>query len=208
MESNNPKPSWDDIRQTKEIKIRYIVLAVIVAVVVRFWGESSISLLQEDVPVITDTEISQEEVYHFIKTQQECIDENIIIDEDFTTDNVSEKGLDTETHEWFLVRGWRPKRFLYVKRRIRNILEHIYAREKKLAEADQFEKLAQQYQIVNNIQEITPEAENSTASELIKKAHDIRYYADREIRYAGITALEDETVSDNIAIIEALLERN
>jgi len=207
MEPVPHKPSWDDIKQNKEIKIRYIVIAVIIAVVIRFWGESSITMLQEDIPVVTDTEISREEINRFIKTEQECINENIIIDENLLADNAFEDKLDPDVHEWFLVRGWRPKRFLYVKQRIHSILEHIYTRQKKLAEAEHYEKLAHQAELATSLQEADFESEYTVVADLRKKAHNIRYYINREIRHAGITQSEDDAVSENIATIETLLER-
>ncbi len=40
-----------------ELKKSYIVILVILAVVVRFWGESSITMLQKEVPEVTATEL-------------------------------------------------------------------------------------------------------------------------------------------------------
>ena len=42
-----------------EIKKSYVVLAVIIALIIRFWGESTVTMLQREVPIINTTEISQ-----------------------------------------------------------------------------------------------------------------------------------------------------
>ena len=98
-----------------EIKKRYVVLIVFLAVIVRFWGENSITMLQKDVPLVTSTEISVQEVTHYLQTKQQVLDDNISVSQDVLTSKDLENNLDRETHDWFLLHGWRPKRFSMLK---------------------------------------------------------------------------------------------
>ena len=188
-----------------EIKKSYVVLIVLIAVAIRFWGESSVTMLQKNVPVVTSKELTQEEIYHFIQTKQEYINENITIDPSILVSRDLESYLDSDTHEWFLLRGWRPKRFFYVEERINTILNLIYERQSKLDEAARLDDMADRMLVAVQSQIPGTSSEGATAAEFKKKAHDMRYYVDREIRHAGITKTEDDTIMENITTIESLL---
>ena len=189
-----------------EIKKRYVVLIVFLAVIVRFWGENSITMLQKDVPLVTSTEISVQEVTHYLQTKQQVLDDNISVSQDVLTSKDLENNLDRETHEWFLLHGWRPKRFFYVEERLKQILSFINDREMKLDEAQRLEEQAKQFMIIGAVGD-NNSSESMTAAELQKQAQDIRYYLNREIRHAGITQAEENIVINNLIMLEALLEK-
>jgi len=188
-----------------EIQKRYVVLVVVLAVIIRFWGENSITMLQKDVPLITSTEISLEEVTHYIQTKQQFLNDNISISQDILVSKDLENYLDRETHEWFLLRGWRPKRFFYVEERLKQILSFLNEREIKLDEAQRLEEQAKQFMIIGVADDNS--SESMTAAELQKQAQDIRYYLNRELRHAGITQAEENIVINNLTILEPLLEK-
>ena len=182
-----------------ELKKSYIVILVILAVVIRFWGENSITMLQKEIPEITATELSANEINRYIQTKQEYFSAQMHIAPEILISRDLESYLDKATHEWFLVRGWRPKRFFYVEERIKQILQYIHNREQKLDEANHLEAQAKQIMTGKVISE-----NDATAAEFMKQAQDIRYYIDREIRYAGVTDAEERTVVDNQELLEQL----
>lgn len=189
--------------KTFEFKKWYVVVLVLLAVLIRFWGESSVTMLQREVPVVTDTEVSADEIARYIQTKQAYLDENITINPDILVSRDMEDYLDRETHEWFLLQKWRPKRFFYVQDRLKFILNYIHAREKKQEEADLLERQADSLLALNfSGDEEAPEV--SEAAQLQKQAHDIRYYINRDIRQAGISADEDNLVMNNLSVIEYL----
>ena len=186
-----------------ELKKSYIVILVILAVVVRFWGESSITMLQKEVPEVTTTELSADEINRYAQTKQEYFNERIHVAPEILVSRDLESYLDKPTHEWFLVRGWRPKRFFYAEERIKQILQYLHNREQKLDEANRLELQAKQMMSGNAISE-----NDATAAEFIKQAQDIRYYIDREIRYAGVTVAEERAVAENQVLLEQLSEQD
>ena len=192
---------WQKKFRNFEFKKSYIVLIVIIAVIIRFWGESSITMLEKDVPVVTATEISVDEITRYMQTKQDFLNENISIAQDIIVSRDLENYLDKETHEWFLLRGWRPKRFFYVEERLKQIIYHIRNRQKKLDEAERLEIQALQ---MMPAQADTDSVASDSAADFQKKAQDIRYYINREIRYAGITETEDHAVEDNLQLLEQL----
>lgn len=195
------KSSWQKKLKNFEFKKSYIVIIVVLAVIIRFWGESSITMLQKEVPLVTDTEISVDEISRYIQTKQEALNENITVKPDIIVSRDLESYLDKETHEWFLLRGWRPKRFFYVEERLRQIIYYIHNRQKKLDEAEMLEIQAMQ---MMPAQQETDVIASDSAADFKKKAQDIRYYINREIRHAGITEAEDHTVEDNLSLLEQL----
>lgn len=188
-----------------EIKPIYIVLAVILAVALRFWGENSITMLQKEVPEIKTTEISGAEIYRYIKVKQAYINENFNIDWASSVQDF-EENLDESIHEWFLVHKWRPARFVYVQYRINKILQHIQNREVKLQEADRMDEEAKHLKVILQ-QNPTNELVEQQIAKLHSSAEDIRYYRDREIRMAGITQEEENIVLQNRKIIEEIIDQ-
>lgn len=187
-----------------EIKKSYVVLAVIIALIIRFWGESTVTMLQREVPIINTTEISQEEIERYIQTKQQYFDDGISIDPNIIVSRDLESYLDNDVHEWFLLRGWRPKRFFYVEERIRKIVDFIHNRNARILEANELEERAT----------ISARTENQrrfkaglTVAQLRKQANTIKYNLNREIRHAGINEDEDNAVTRNLSTIETLLER-
>lgn len=190
-----------------EIKKRYVVLVVLLAAVVRFWGESSITMLQKEVPIVHDPKLSEQEIDHYIQTKQQYLDENIQISQDVLISRDLEDYLDKETHEWFLLQGWRPNRFFYVEDRIKLILVHIQRRDEKLGEADRLDTQAEQFLAISNAAGELNSEETRNAAELKKQAQDIRYRINKEIRHAGISAAEDRAVQNNISTLQYLTEQ-
>ncbi len=187
-----------------EIKKSYVVLVVIIALIIRFWGESTVTMLQREVPIIDTTEISQEEIERYIQTKQQYFDDGISIDPSIIVSRDLESYLDKDVHEWFLLRGWRPKRFFYVEERIKEIVDYIHNRNEKILEANELEEQAT----------ISARTENQrrfkaglTVAQLRKQANNIKYNINREIRHAGITEDEDNMVTRHLSTIETLLER-
>jgi len=195
---------WQKIRDI-EFKKRYVVIAVIIAVIIRFWGESSVTLLQKEVPLITNTQISAEEILSYIQTKQELIAENMVIEEEVLAASEPEKFLNKNIHKWFLIRNWHPNRFFYVEQRLKLILQYIYERQNKLDEADRLEEISKQLLISTPPNTDIINSSVAAAAEAEKQAQDIRYYIDKEIRSAGISPTEDDTVIENLAVIEELL---
>ena len=187
-----------------EIKKSYIFLAVVIALIIRFWGVNSVTLLQQELPVVNTTEISPEEINHYIQTKTQYFDDKIDIDINIIVSRDLESYLDKDTHEWFLLRGWHPKRFFYVEQRLKKIVSLINDRKAKLLEAQKLEDLAR-IQFENRSNENF--GGGLTIAELKKQAQDIRYYINREIRFAGITEQEDNAVMQNFEKIMTLLER-
>ena len=173
--------------KTLEIQKRYVVLAVILALIIRFWGENSVTLLQKDVPIVTDPVVSLDEVTRYIQTKQEYLNENIAISPDILASRDLENYLDKETHEWFLVRNWRPKRFFYVEERIKFILSYVLARKAQQERADALEQEAQSILDLNPIvkgQKIP--SERIHATQMRHEAGNIRRHLNQEIRDADI----------------------
>lgn len=195
------KSFWQKKFRNFEFKKSYIVVAVVLAVIIRFWGESSVTMLEKDVPMVTTTEISVDEITRYMQTKQDFLNENISVAQDIVVSRDLENYLDKETHEWFLLRGWRPKRFFYVEERLRLIIYHIHNRQKKLDEAERLEIQALQ---MMSAQDDTDSVVSDSAADFKKKAEDIRYYINREIRYAGITETEDSAVENDLQLLEQL----
>ena len=197
-----------------EIKTSYVVIAVILAVVIRFWGESSITMLQKDVPVVSTTEISATEIGRYVQTRQEFLAEKINIEN--PSDNI-EENMDDEIHEWFLLRGWRPNRYFYVENRIKLILALQAERENKLHEASLLDAQAEQAKAMEYVtKSFEPKKnkknkkrfeENNEAANIKKRANEIRYDIDREFRAAEINMNEDNMVAANKDILASLLEQ-
>ena len=57
MKKKKKESLWQRIKKI-EFRTSYVVVAVILAVVLRYWGENTITMLQKEVPVITNTEPS------------------------------------------------------------------------------------------------------------------------------------------------------
>ena len=193
---------WQKLKRI-ELKKSYIVILVVLAVVVRFWGENSITMLQKEVPEVTATELSADEINRYAQTKQEYFNEQIHVAPEVLISRDMESYLDKSTHEWFLVRGWRPKRFFYAEERIKQILQYLHNREQKLDEADRLELQARQMMQDSGLGE-----NDATAAEFMKQAQDIRYYIDREIRFAGVTEEEERAVADNQELLEQLSEQD
>lgn len=189
-----------------EIKPIYIVLVVVLAVIIRFWGENSITLLQKDVPEINTTEISKEEIENYITVKELYLSQDFTVDWQWAMRSNLEEVLDKDIHEWFLINKWRPARFVYVQDRIKKILEQIKKREASLLEADRLDQQAKQF-----AQTLKFNPHDSVAEHQIAKfrrlAKDIRYYQNRDIRVAGITEEEEKSVLTNRQIIEEILEK-
>ena len=186
-----------------EINKWYVVLAVVLAVVFRFWGENSITMLQKDVPIVTDTEISQAEFESYLQTKPAYLADGIDIRSELVLRSDFEDLLDKDDHEWFLVRGWRPARFFYVDRRIKMILSLIREQEAKIGEADRLNAQAEE---VLKFADDDPQA-RSEAAEFQRQAKDIRYYINRDIRNAGITKDEESFVKANRYLLEDFADK-
>ena len=187
-----------------EIKKSYVIAVIFIALVIRFWGVNSVTLLQKEIPIVDTKEISVEEINHYIQTKPQYLEDNINVDVSIIVSRDLEAYLDKKTHEWFLLRGWHPKRFFYVEERLKLIVSLINDRKAKLYEAQKLEKQAdlQAENVLNGNY-----GGGLTTAELRKRAQDIRYYINREIRYAGITEEEDGEVMRHFQTIESLLER-
>ena len=186
-----------------EIKIRYIVLVVLAAVILRYWGENSITMLQKEVPIVTSTELSMDEIAHYVQTKQAYVDENISVSQDIIVSRDLESYLDTETHEWFLLRGWRPVRFFYVEERIQKILNHIHKQQEKLQEAKQLEDQAE-YEARMQSSAVQDTQLNKKIAAMKRKAKSIRYYIAKDIRQAGISTQEEQGVRTYLPELEEL----
>lgn len=187
----------------REIKIRYVVLIVVAAVVFRYWGENSITMLQKEVPVVTTTELSSDEIARYVQTKQAYIAENINVSQDIIVSRDLESYLDKETHEWFLLRGWRPARFFYVESRVQKILDLIHKQQEKLQEASQMEEQADRELQMHAIDVKDPQSDKHIAL-LKQKAKSIRYYIDKDIRQAGISIQEEKDIRTYLPEIEEM----
>lgn len=181
-----------------EINKWYVIWAVVLAVVFRFWGESSITMLQKEVPIVTDTEISQVEFESYLKTKSMYIADKINVPSELIYRTDFEEKLDKDSHEWFLVRGWRPARFFYVDRRVKEILSLVREQEEKIGEANRLDAQAAE---VLKFKDDNPRAKFE-ASEFQKQAKNIRYYIKRNIRNAGISENEETLVKTNRYLLE------
>ncbi len=186
-----------------EINKWYIVLVVVLAVVFRFWGENSITMLQKDVPLVTDTEISQAEFENYLKTKPMYLADKVNVRSELIYRTDFEDLLDKDTHEWFLVRGWRPARFFYVDGRIKEILSLVREQEAKIGEAERME--AQANELLRFKKENTQA--KFEAAEFKKQAKNIRYYINRDIRNAGITENEEYLVKTNRYLLEDFADK-
>lgn len=190
-----------------ELKKSYVVIAVILAVTARYWGENTVTLLQKEVPVVTTTQISPDELHFYIQTKQQYLNENINIDlvivEHYDFENI----MDQKIHEWFLVRNWRPSRFFYVENRIKKIVSLINEQNRKLKEAEKLDEQAAHFAKMSTM--FDPETNNHAeqAATLSKKAELIRYHIDKNIRNAGISKKEEQAVRDNFETIENLISQ-
>lgn len=198
-------PFWVKVKNL-EVKKRYVFLLVALALLFRFWGENTITMLQRKVPEVTATEISSLEINQYIQTKQQYLSEHITISQDLIKSSDFENKLDKDIHEWFLVRNWRPKRFFYVENRIKLIVSCIQKQEEQLSKADELEEEAQH--IVKTTGHFNdPSLNNSVkASNLIKEARDIRYYIKREIRQKGISIMEERNVRKLLSYLVPLVE--
>ena len=186
-----------------EINKWYVVLAVVLAVVFRFWGESSITMLQKEVPLVTDTEISPAEFESYLKTKPMYLADKINVRSELIFRSDFEDLLDKDSHEWFLVRGWRPARFFYVDRRIKEILSLVREQEERIGEADRLEAQATE---ILKFKDDNPQAKFE-AAEFKKQAKSIRYYINRDIRNAGITENEETLVKTNRYLLENFADK-
>ncbi len=186
-----------------EINKWYVVLAVVLAVIFRFWGENSITMLQKEVPVVTDTEISQAEFESYLKTKPMYLSNKINVRSELIFRSDFEDLLDKDTHEWFLVRGWRPARFFYVDRRIKEILSLVREQEEKIGEANRLEAQATE---ILKFKDDNPQAKFE-AAEFQKQAKNIRYYINRNIRNAGISENEEALVKTNRYLLEDFADK-
>ena len=189
-----------------EIKPIYVVFAVIAAVIFRFWGESSVTMLQKEVQNADTTEFSEDEFYRYLNVKQAFIQENYHLDWEWALRSDFEETLDKDIHEWFLVRNWHPARFVYVQYRIKDTLKYILQREEKLREADELDRQAIQFEKISKSNPQNEIAEQQ-AAQLHQRAEEIRYYQDREIRYAGITPKEETVVLQNRQILEQIINQ-
>ena len=187
----NKEPFWKHLKDF-EFKTWYIAIIVVVAVLIRFWGENSITMLQKKIPIITSTEISDLEVIHYITTKQQYLDDNINITSDLRGNPNLEDILDKEIHEWFLVREWRPKRFFYVENRLSLILSCLHNQELMLNKADRLDREAA-ILLKSSADNITNKA-SGNAAKFHQEANNIRFYIDKELRQAGISLREENTV--------------
>ena len=190
---NKSTPIKDFLNKIKhgEINYFYVVMFVVLAVVIRYWGEDSISMLQKQVPEVTKTDIVTEELDHYLVTRQEYIDQQINVDPGLIESSDFLSQLDKGTHEWFLVRNWRPDRYFYVENRVKKILEYMKKREINLAQAQNMNTQVQQLLATTDAK--SPQIRQKIA-ELRRQIQDIRYYADREIRQAGVSVQEENLI--------------
>ena len=199
------KAFWERLKEF-EFKKWYIAIFVIIAVAFRFWGEDTITMLQKKVPIVTDTEFSEEELTRYITTKQQYLSDQINIDPILAESYYLEDKLDKNIHEWFLVRGWRPKRFFYVENRIKTILSCLHNQERTLEEANRLDRKAA-YLLRTSSEGGAVVDKSSEAASLNKKADDLRFYLKQEIRIAGISPQEEDIVRDFQSILEPLIER-
>lgn len=199
------EPFWKKIKNF-EFQKWHIAVVVIIALLIRFWGEDTITMLQKKVPVVTDTEFSSTELNNYITTKQQYIADRIAIDPVLSESSYLEEKLDRNIHEWFLVRQWRPKRFFYVEKRIKFILTCLHHQQQNLNEADRLEMLANAL-LKKSFGENVLENKSQEAADLNKKANDLRFYLEKEIREAGISTNEEQAVRDYQDTLEALIER-
>lgn len=187
-----------------EFRVSYLVIAVILAVVLRYWGENTVTLLQKKVPIVTDTEISKDELEKYIQTKQQYLDENITISPYIIESENFEEVLNDNIHEWFLVRNWRPGRFFYVDDRVKQIVSLL---DEQIRNLDEARRLEEQANSLNKIfYEISPE-QAEKAAYFSKQAEVIRYYLNRNIRNAGISKKEENLVKEDLDILEAITKR-
>ena len=202
----NSSPLWIKIKNL-EIKKRYVFLLVIVALCFRFWGESSITVLQRKVPVVTSTDITLGEIYSYIQTKQQYLAENISISPDLINNKDLEKLLKKDIHEWFLVRNWRPTRFFYVEKRIKLIVSCIQKQDAQLEKADKLDAQAQ-YLIKTTGHFSDPSLnQSSKAAQLFKEASDLRFYIKKEIRKQGVSIMEEKNIRNNLNSIIPLIDK-
>lgn len=190
-----------------ELKKSYVVIAVILAVTARYWGENTITLLQREVPIVTTTQISSDELNLYMQTKQQYLNENININPAIVEHYDFENVMDQKIHEWFLVRNWRPTRFFYVENRIKKIVSLINEQNRKLKEAEQLDKQATHFAKLSTM--FNPETNNhgEQAATFSKQAELIRYHLEKNIRNAGISRKEEQLVRDNFETIENLVSQ-
>ena len=205
MEKKKTAP-WLLKLKNLEIPKIYVVIAVVIAVALRFWGESSITILERDVPVVTEVSVTQDELEHYMQTKSAYNNENFRVNAQDADNDDFEKKLDKETHEWFLLQHWRPKRFFYVENRLKMILDLMHKRDLKRDEANRLEQQSVQLGKMHGGQSSANDP-RVLAAELLQKAQNIRYYIDRDIRFAGVSKNEEMIVRDNLGEIKALLDK-
>lgn len=184
-----------------EIKKSYVVAAVILAVVIRFWGESSVTQLERQIPVITSVELVDNEFPSFINLIQEFPNE-------YATPNLKQpdfaEHLTKDQQEWFLLRGWRIERFIHVRNRIAALLPLISQMEEDLMQAEMFEQQAAYLREMSASNEDTHLL--SQAADLKKKASDLRFFKDTAWKKAKYEEFEVFEAMNNIALLRQILE--
>ena len=196
MDKKNKKTApWILKLKNLEIPKSYVIIVVVLAVIFRFWGESSITVLQKNVPMVTTVAISQNELEHYMQTKTAYLNESFRVNTEDWQSSEFENKLDKETHEWFLLQNWRPQRFFYVENRLKMIIDLMQKRDINLDQAKQFEAQAEQLTKMavghGAIQDT-----KRLAAELRQKAQNIRYYLDRDMRMAGVEKDEDKLVQN------------
>ena len=203
MKKKKKESLWQRIKKI-EFRTSYVVIAVVLAVVLRYWGENTITMLQKEVPVITSTEISKDELAKYIQTKQQYLAENIQVSPYVIESDEFEDILDKDIHEWFLVRKWRPTRFFYVDDRVKQIVSLINEQIRKLDEAERLEEQARYLMKTSN----SLNSDNAEkAAYFSKEAEEVRYYLNKNIRNAGISKKEENAVRAQLEILETLTER-
>ena len=203
MKKKKKESLWQRIKKI-EFRASYVVIAVVLAVVLRYWGENTITMLQKEVPIITSTEISKDELTKYIQTKQQYLAENIQVSPYLIESDEFEEILDKDIHEWFLVRKWRPTRFFYVDDRVKQIVSLINEQIRKLDEARRLEEQAGYFSKISNL----PNSDHAEkAAYFSKEAEEIRYYLNKNIRNAGISQKEENAVRAQLDILETLTER-
>jgi len=178
-----------------EIPKSYVVIAVVVAVFFRFFGESSITILQRNVPIVTAVAISQDELEHYIQTKAAYLNESFQINAEDYKDSEFENKLDREAHEWFLQQNWRPQRFFYVENRLKMIVDLMQKRDEQKNEARFLEAQAKQLTQMSAEHGAIQDTKQ-LAAELLQKAQKIKYYIDRDLRMADVEKDEDLLVQE------------
>ncbi len=184
-----------------EIKKSYVIAIVILAVIIRFWGESSVTQLEKQIPIITSVEMVDDEFPSFINLIQDFSNE-------YTSPSIKQSDfaahLTKDQKEWFLLRGWRIERFIHVRDRITALLPLVTQMEEDIMQAEMFEQQAAYLKEMASANEDTQLL--SQAADLKKKASDLRFFKDTAWKKARYEEFEVFETMNNASVLRQILE--